>query len=498
MFQFYYAKAEEKQDPVYLRRLEEVFHVRALRPTMWEEHCLECAAPLCFGNCAHYEPRSDGRCRRFENGIAVRDEEKGCCGEAARLRFRPWGNLMTIQFPGMLGLEEYRALIEKNRRLGERLRTLNETALPQELRWTGIRAAEYLRRRGLRAASDTMPEPDAFVFHGYSFENRDFRLLMEVYQGEKPVFKTALPLSPGENLIVLKKAELSPECWRAGNLLKLYPENDLEAEIELLWCDFVQGEAVEAAQPAEKVKCLVWDLDNTFWDGILMETEDPETLSLRPGVSELIRALDERGILHSIASKNDYDAAWPVIERLGLAEYFLYPQIHWGAKSASIRQIAESLNIGVDALALIDDSAFERNQVSIALPCVRCYAETEMEHILSLPEFQTVVTDESRSRRAMYRAEEKRNVLRSENDDTLAFLRRCHLRMRIFTPETEAERLRCFELVNRTNQLNMSGRKYTAESFEELISLTDRRSFAFSCEDDFGTYGIVAPTPAPL
>lgn len=167
--------------------------------------------------------------------------------------------------------------------------------------------------------------------------------------------------------------------------------------MDILWCDFVQGNAIESEKPAEKVKCVVWDLDNTLWNGTLIETDNPEDLKIRPGVLEIIHELDQRGIIQSIASKNDMDVAWPVVEKLGIAEYFLYPQIHWNAKSDSIRQIAKALNIGIDTFAFIDDSNFERMQVQSALPQVRVYDEKELQNILQRPEFKVMVTEESKN-----------------------------------------------------------------------------------------------------
>ena len=491
MYQFYYAEPADSEVPHYQKNIAEVFRIDAVRPTMWEEHCLECSAPLCFQTCTQFEARADGRCKRFYNGIRVRREERGCCGQAARVRFRPWGNMMTIVFPAMLTLSAYQTLTDQNQGLGSTLRKVVTSQAPVKLRWSTIRGVEYLRRRRLRGMKAEDSAADAFVFHGYSFEKQPFHLILEVYRENQPVFRSSLSLSPGENLLVLDKGQLSPECWRSNNLIKIYPENDLEADVEILWCDFVKGTPVTAEKPAAKVKCVVWDLDNTLWDGTLIESE-PELLQLRPGVKELIQALDERGFLQSIASKNDYDAAWPVVERLGLAEYFLYPQIHWNAKSASIQQIAKDLNIGVDTFALLDDSVFEREQVRSALPQVRCYDIPELATLLERPEFSVLVTEESRQRRQMYRAEAKRrSVMAEDHDDTISFLKKCHLQAEVFEPKTEKELLRCYELLTRTNQLNMSGVKYSREEFDQALLREGYQAFAFSCGDDFGDYGIV-------
>jgi FkbH-like protein len=181
-----------------------------------------------------------------------------------------------------------------------------------------------------------------------------------------------------------------------------------------------------------------------------------------------------------------------VLERLNIAEYFLYPQIHWNPKSGSMEQIAKSLNIGIDALALIDDSAFERSQVTSVWPQVRVYDAAELHELLAREEFDVPATEESRNRRAMYRAEEKRNTLMAgEHTDLADFIRKCNLSMHVFTPSTAEEKLRCYELVVRTNQLNMTGRKYTSEEFGGVLARPGHKNFAFSCADDFGEYGIV-------
>lgn len=492
MYQFYYSDNREYQHAELKQKISDHFNVEKVRPTMWEEHCLECSAPVCFGNCAHYAARRDGRCMRFDNGIRTFEKASACCGQGARLKFRKWANMMTIIYPGMLSPEEYNKLTAKNEKLGKRLRSAVNSKLPTGLRWQYIRTIEYLRRRRLRRLAADTPKPDAFVFHGYSYGRESFNLIMEVFDGHTPLFRQAIPISQGENLTIIPGDKLLPCCSTPGYLVKLYPENDIEAELDILWCDFVQGGFVEKDAPAEKVKCLVWDLDNTLWNGILIETEDNESLELKAGVLETIKKLDERGIIQSIASKNDFAPAMEQLEKLGMSEYFLYPEIHWNAKSASIKNIAANLNIGVDAMAFIDDSVFEREQVHSALPEVRTYDALEVEKLTELPEFDVIVTDESRHRREMYRAEEKRNALMaSGNDDTVSFLRKCNLRIKVFAPQTEADITRCFELVNRTNQLNMSGRRYTRNEFDALLSKIGQTSIAFSCRDDFGSYGIV-------
>ncbi len=122
----------------------------------------------------------------------------------------------------------------------------------------------------------------------------------------------------------------------------------------------------QPARPVQgKIKCVVWDLDNTLWDGTLLEDGE---VTLRPAVAGHIRRLDRMGVLNSVASKNDHDTAMARLAALGLADLFLYPQVNWNAKSASIERIAGKLNLGLDAFAFVDDQEFERAEVAAALP----------------------------------------------------------------------------------------------------------------------------------
>lgn len=491
MYQFYYADQKQTWERGLCKdNIREQFYITAIRPAMWEEHCLECSAPACFESCVHYQSRSDGRCKRFENGLRTFVDERACCGQGAHVKFRKWGNMMTVLFPAMLDEVQYASLWEKNESLGKFLGGVEHSHLPRALRWQGIRVPEYIRRRSLRRLQGMDNHADAFLFHGYSYSDESYRLIVEIYEEHDSVWKTSIAIQPGENLAIV--SSLADACSKPGNLVKVYPENNEEAELDILWCDFVKGVPVAAEQPAAKVKCLVWDLDNTLWNRTLIETEDSTALELNPQVLKTMEELDRRGIIQSVASKNDFEPAMDVLRKLDIADYFLYPQISWAPKSTSMAQIAKSLNIGIDTLALIDDSAFERQQVHSEWPQVRTYDVTELSGLLEQPEFDVPVTTESRQRREMYRAEEQRNTLmQTEHTDILAFLRQCNLKLYIFTPVAEEEKLRCYELILRTNQLNMSGRKYTAEEFDEVLARSDHTNFAFSCEDDFGTYGIV-------
>lgn len=488
MYQFYYGNNNEVHNFDIQKNINDYIDIQYIRPSIWEEHCLECSAPLCFKNCVYYSSRTDGRCKRFSNGMNVSFCKEGILEEKINIQYRRWANMMTIIFPAFMKFEDYKKLKETNDKLGNQLQKISNSFLPVPLKWNYIRTREYIRRNGLRKLSGDTNLQKYFVFHAISYYPDDFKLIIEVYDDSLPVSKTSLDIKQGENLYILD--QLDDNFFKPNYLIKVYPENNLEVELDILWCDMVAGK--DKRKQSSKVKCLVWDLDNTLWDGIFIETDNPEELKLKNGVKDTIVELDRRGILHSIASKNDYDQVWSLIKKYDLDQYFLYPQINWGLKSQSIKQIALELNIGIDSIAFIDDSIFERNEVISVLPEVRVYSDNQVQSIPNLEEFTMMITEESKNRRSMYQAEQKRKVLQVEsNSDITDFLRKCHLVIQIFEPKTEEEKLRCFELTVRTNQLNMSGNKYTQDEFNKILLRSNHYNFAFSCKDDYGEYGIV-------
>ncbi len=236
-----------------------------------------------------------------------------------------------------------------------------------------------------------------------------------------------------------------------------------------------------------RIKCIVWDLDNTLWDGVLLEDSD---VILKPDVAEQIRRLDKMGILHSIASKNDHDAAIEKLREFGLDDMFLYPQINWNAKSESIRKISKAFNLGLDAFAFVDDQEFERAEVAHCVDAVTCVDVVDLHMTLDRPEFcPRFVTDESAQRREMYRAQIARDELEGDfvgtNEDFLAGLGMA------FTIESarREDLQRAEELTVRTNQLNSTGRTYSYDELDVLRESPDHLLLVASLTDKFGSYG---------
>jgi len=236
-------------------------------------------------------------------------------------------------------------------------------------------------------------------------------------------------------------------------------------------------------------KCVVWDLDNTLWTGVLLEDE---RVTLRDGVREAIEQLDKRGVLHSIASRNDPDLAWSKLRELRLDHFFLYPQIGWNDKSSAIREIVSSMNVAESSLVFVDDDPFEREEVASSLPEVLCLDASEAPWLADRAElWGGAMTEDAYRRRERYQAEiERRKAEAASEDPREAFLKGLGLRLRI-TRASRGDLARAEELTQRTSQLNTTGISLSEDQLGRLSESPLHELWVASLEDRFGDYGTI-------
>ncbi|NJM74260.1 MAG: HAD-IIIC family phosphatase [Scytonema sp. RU_4_4] len=249
-----------------------------------------------------------------------------------------------------------------------------------------------------------------------------------------------------------------------------------------------QEQDINSKQKDKKViKCVVWDLDNTLWHGVLLEDEK---VSLRENIGNIIHTLDSRGILQSIASKNESVTAIAKLEEFGLNEYFLYPQINWNSKVASLKEIATLLNISLDAIAFIDDQLFELEEVKFTLPEIFCINADEIGNILDMsvmnPRF---ITEDSSIRRLMYISDIERQNAEKEFVGTAdEFLATLNMNFTISSAQEE-DLQRAEELTLRTNQLNTTGYTYSYDELNHFRQSENHKLLIASLKDKYGSYG---------
>jgi len=237
----------------------------------------------------------------------------------------------------------------------------------------------------------------------------------------------------------------------------------------------------------KNIKCIVWDLDNTLWEGILAEGDD---VRLRPRIKEILQTMDERGILHSIASRNNYEDAMNKLREFGLADFFVFPEISWNSKSGSVGSIQKNLNIQPNSIMFVDDDVFEREEVQHVHSDVTCFDSAHYELLPDYPCLQPcVVTAEACQRRFMYLAEMKRRESEEEYEGPRrGFLASLDMRFTI-SAAREEDLKRAEELTVRTSQLNATGRAYSYDELREFIHSDTHELVICELEDRFGSYG---------
>ena len=457
----------------------------------WSEHCTECAWPTCYSTCDLYSPREDGRCRRFIDGMVRIDCPGSINGYLLKIRFKQWGKLWT---PGSLNLHPIQKAVQielRDYRIGS---VLYQLPLPSSVKSRIIDKRYSLKKRLAVRTAKTHQSPTAFLLECYNPSDRPIPLSLSVrsLHKEKIVpFQKLISLNPGFQLIRIPFEEISSIVNLDSPFnIELIP-NGAEQEITLYFglMDFVREAAASQAE-TQKIKCVVWDLDNTLWDGVLIEN-DPAGLKLKPNMANIIESLDRRGILQSVASKNNHDQALEVLKQFRIHHFFLYPQISWSPKGDAIQAIARELNIGADTLLFVDDSEFELQQVRSSCPGVRTLDAKYYTSLLDMPECHAPATAEGIGRRQMYQIEQTRKeVATTFKEDYKAFLKHCDITVTITSLNSDNLQ-RVHELTQRTNQMNFSGNRYSRDLLDEILLTPHLDTCVLTCEDRFGSYGIV-------
>ncbi len=459
----------------------------------WGEHCTECVWPTCYTTCELYSPRMDGRCRRFVEGMVRIDAPGSLNSYLLKISFKRWaklwsaGNLAMHSLPAAEKAERADYLMARciqavpNHRL-ERFVSLKRYSMKKRHATNDVKVAVW---------------PDYFLIECYNPNAMEASLSMTIRREDSRIpFQALLDFKPGFNRHRIGFGEIAQAVDMAGHFnIELAPNDNPEGfTLYFGAMDFVAEKAAAEARTIAKpvktglCKCVVWDLDNTLWDGTLIE-DGPARLRLRPGVLDVLRALDERGILLSIASKNNPDEAIALLRQFGIAEYFLFPQVSWDPKSLGVSRIAAHLNIGIEAIVFVDDSSFEREEVRSGCPGVVAVDAAEYLQILERPECQCPVTEESRKRRLLYRDQQHREEAQKDfQGEYFSFLKNCNIRLTV-RPMSESNIERVYELAQRTNQMNFSGNRYSRLQLREILQIEDIDTYVLDCEDRFGSYG---------
>ena len=293
---------------------------------------------------------------------------------------------------------------------------------------------------------------------------------------------------------------------RARDLRNLYAFDvpftaDFFLELVKEWYALVQAFAGRAR------KCLVLDLDNTLWGGVVGE-RGPHDIDIGPGYpgyafqnfQRAIITLSDRGVILAINSRNNPGDVDEVFEKnknmLLTKDHFASIYTNWSTKADNLISIAKDLNIGLDSLVFLDDDAVNRDHVRTVLPEVVVpelppEPEKYIEVLFSLRDFhQSSLTEEDKKKSKLYAQERKRGDLKATVKDLDEYVAGLDIHIQVAKNDTSILP-RLSQLTLKTNQFNVTTKRYTEDDIQKKI---DEGVLVYSgaVHDKFGEYGVVA------
>jgi len=254
-------------------------------------------------------------------------------------------------------------------------------------------------------------------------------------------------------------------------------------------------------------KCLILDLDNTMWGGIIgddgLESIQLGNLGIGKAFTEFqywIKKLKNRGIIIAVCSKNNENIAKEPFEKhpdmvLKLDDIAVF-KANWDNKAENINQIQTILNIGFDSMIFLDDNPFERNIVRENIPAISVPELPEdpadyLEYLYSLNLFETAsFSVEDSERTKQYQVDAQRVILKSSFINEGDFLRSLNM-VSVVEPFNTFNTPRVAQLSQRSNQFNLRTVRYTEADIELLINKEDVFTYTFTLEDQFGDNGLI-------
>ena len=367
-----------------------------------------------------------------------------------------------------------------------------------------LRAA-FRANGGARVIVQTLAPPPESAFGSFD------RIMPGTVRSLCAAFNAALVESVrGSDDVVLDVAALaetvgladwhSPRQWNVAKL-------PFDARFLPLYADHVCR--VVGALRGKSRRCLILDLDNTVWGGVIGD-DGLEGIVLGQGdwtgeafldVQRAALALRERGIVLAVSSKNDDAVARrPFAEHPDMLlreEHIAVFQANWNDKATNIAAIAEALSLGLDAMVFLDDNPVERGLIRETLPQVAVpelpddpalYART----LAAAGYFEAVTFSEEDRRRASFYADNARRLaLQGQIGDLDAYLRSLQMRI-VFRPFDATGRSRITQLINKSNQFNLTTRRY--DEAEVAAFEADPQAFTLQVRlvDTYGDNGMIS------
>lgn len=236
----------------------------------------------------------------------------------------------------------------------------------------------------------------------------------------------------------------------------------------------------------KNIKLIIWDLDETLWEGTL---SDNVSIKLQKDFVQFINDSLDRGIVHSICSKNEFDSTKQQLLSLNLWELFVFPSIAWSAKGERIKSIISQMKLRAENVLFVDDNNSNLQEANYYCPELQVCTPQQLKASINAI-YEITKIDTSRPRLSQYRLIEKKHNAETTFSSNEEFLMACNIRVDFHTDCIENID-RIHDLILRSNQLNYTKFRQEKELLLADLSALDVDAAYITVSDSFGDYGIV-------
>lgn len=451
-------------------------------PTLWEDHCTECAVPDCYKSCTLYRPTRNGRCSRLQTSNK---------DESGLLTITPlrWAKLETplIDISLRLPLHKiFKSLVPLRITVNlDGHRNLVEVFI--------YRFFSYVLRRIGNFLHNTKTRNYSYFIYGNLNSKHESKVSLELslrdFHTNETITKTNFLVEDDAFLIPIITANRTLFLNKTNAPLVSLSFREESVGLPIIVRDLGIVKRRKSSVSLENLKCVFWDLDNTLWEGRLLFMDNTENLKLKVGIRYLLETLNKQGILNVAVSKNIEDEANNALHQLGINTLFYKTSIGWQPKSKSISDNLEFLKFLPEHCLFIDDENFELQEVKSAIEGINVLHARDVLEIYSLtlaPERSEITMD----RAQLYRTEDRRLAESEGFESYYDFVKMANMSICFYPMGSFIDR--AYELFSRSNQLNLSGYKPTLNEIRSLSSGMTNYSFVAGLTDKYGDYGIVA------
>lgn len=234
-----------------------------------------------------------------------------------------------------------------------------------------------------------------------------------------------------------------------------------------------------------KIKLVIWDMDETFWEGTLTET----SITIPKANIACVRELIDRGIMNSISSKNNYNDVKNILEEAGVWDLFVFPKIGWDDKGMQIKELIRQCNLREQNVLFIDDNVHNLEEAKFVCPMLNLETPDVINGLLD-NKFLEGNDDREHERLKQFKILETKSIDKNNYNSNEEFLYQSDIKVKL-GKDCKLYKKRLLDLVNRSNQLNYTKIRLSEQELTDLLANPMYDTYYVSVSDRYGDYGIV-------